>query len=500
MGEFYLFLKSRLLGWVLILAATFVSAPSLAGPVLFGSTLNGSCEPCGLIKIDPGTGETTPIGNFGNQILINGLTYHSNLDVLFGFGRTLDTSESTLYRIDQTTGIATAVGTTGLINGFGLEYDPLSNQLFATTEGGQDPSLYTVDPFTAEATLVGSLNLPAGVGATRELAFDFMSQTMFLGTEGVSNAGQDFNGLNVINIMTGNSNFFGIYKGEGPPDTFNNVRAIAYDSEQNRLVGVNGAFVDQFIEIDEATGQATILTTLPGLGGSTSTSVLGLAFVQSTPSLPGVALTKDSFLLSNRKNFNEGANHYLVIEKQGNKRTVVGFDLSQMTADVTQATLNLTIAESPTAWGTDGGWLDVHRITESFTEGIGFVYGQPRGIQDRGEGAGVTWNCSTDTDISNRKANCDGRWNGGSDAIEAVSDSTVIINGQTGEVSWDVTVDVQAALGNGDTEVQWLIKKANENKKGKAAFYSKEGAACLRGYDEGSQVGARTSMNTAKSC
>jgi len=39
-----------------------------------------------------------------------------------------------------------------------------------------------------------------------------------------------------------------------------------------------------------------------------------------------------------------------------------------------------------------------------------------------------------------------------------------------------VTIDVQTALDNEDTEIQWLIKKAKENKKGKAVFYSKEGA------------------------
>ena len=59
----------------------------------------------------------------------------------------------------------------------------------------------------------------------------------------------------------------------------------------------------------------------------------------------------------------------------------------------------------------------------------------------------------------------------GADAIEPVTDSTVIMTGQTGEVSWDVTVDVQTALANEDTEIQWLLKR------GRAVFYSKEGAA-----------------------
>ena len=57
--------------------------------------------------------------------------------------------------------------------------------------------------------------------------------------------------------------------------------------------------------------------------------------------------------------------------------------------------------------------------------------------------------------------------------------SALITKGQTGEVSWDVTLDVEAALDNPDTEIQWLIKKAKEHKKGQAVFYSKEGAANL---------------------
>ncbi len=40
-----------------------------------------------------------------------------------------------------------------------------------------------------------------------------------------------------------------------------------------------------------------------------------------------------------------------------------------------------------------------------------------------------------------------------------------------------MTLDVQAALANGDSEIQWLIKKAREFSRGKAVFYSKEGAA-----------------------
>ena len=118
-----------------------------------------------------------------------------------------------------------------------------------------------------------------------------------------------------------------------------------------------------------------------------------------------------------------------------------------------------------------------HRLVESFTEGNGFVHGQPRGLRDRGSGPGVTWHCATDTNIANRKRNCDTRWHGGSDAIEPVTDSTLMTNRQTGEVSWDVTIDVQAALAEQVSTIQWLIRKTQEHRMGQAVFYSKEGAA-----------------------
>ena len=130
-----------------------------------------------------------------------------------------------------------------------------------------------------------------------------------------------------------------------------------------------------------------------------------------------------------------------------------------VTGTLSQVTLTMTLAKPTKWWGYKGRIVDAHRLTESFTEGNGFVRGQPKGLRDRGDGSGVTWNCATDTDISNRKANCDDRWKGGSEEIEPLTDSTLITNGQTGEVSWDVTVDVQAAVANEDTEIQWMLKK-----------------------------------------
>lgn len=80
----------------------------------------------------------------------------------------------------------------------------------------------------------------------------------------------------------------------------------------------------------------------------------------------------------------------------------------------------------PAESGSQGRMVDAHRLVESFTEGNGFVYGQPKVLQDRGSGSGVTWNCATDTDIANRQRDCDIKWGGGLDTAETVTDSVLV--------------------------------------------------------------------------
>ena len=113
------------------------------------------------------------------------------------------------------------------------------------------------------------------------------------------------------------------------------------------------------------------------------------------------------------------------MDKKGPKRTAVGFDLSNITTqEVSSARLVFTL-ESPTQDWAGEGTVDAHLLTEPFTEGNGFVWGQTLGLGERGNGSGVTWNCATDTDISNRQADCKHRWKGGSEAIDSVTDGDV---------------------------------------------------------------------------
>lgn len=74
--------------------------------------------------------------------------------------------------------------------------------------------------------------------------------------------------------------------------------------------------------------------------------------------------------------------------------------------------------------------------------------------------------------------NCDVNWLGGSLVEGPTTDSVLHTQGMTGEVAWDVTLDVINAIGAppGDI-VQFLIKKEQDSKKGgEVTYYSKEGA------------------------
>lgn len=75
--------------------------------------------------------------------------------------------------------------------------------------------------------------------------------------------------------------------------------------------------------------------------------------------IPNPSLTADSFLRKDKKNLNEGANHYLVVQKWGHKRTVVGFDLSGVTGTLSQATLTMTLAKPTKWWGRRGRMVEV---------------------------------------------------------------------------------------------------------------------------------------------
>lgn len=111
------------------------------------------------------------------------------------------------------------------------------------------------------------------------------------------------------------------------------------------------------------------------------------------------------------------------------------------------AKLELFIETNFNTWPGGGELVDVHRLTEDWTE------------------LGSTWNCSNDTNTANSIADCTVDWDGGSrDATPTVS--VLHQNNQTGWKSFDVTTDVDAFV-YGTANYGWVIKKKDLNGDGR---------------------------------
>jgi exo-beta-1,3-glucanase (GH17 family) len=194
-------------------------------------------------------------------------------------------------------------------------------------------------------------------------------------------------------------------------------------------------------------------------------------------------VVNDSLVQKKRPHDNEGANRTLIVDKR--THAVLGFDLpasvsdpcqpSASTAVLKRATLALTLKKPPRNWGRKGGMVNVHRLNVSFQEGNGNRKQRRKG-KIRGNGAGVTWACPGDDDISNGKADCGLRWAGG--LLEAAAPTAGALHSRqmAREVRWDVTDDVREAFAVGAAQIHWLIAKKASRKRGRAAYYSKEGA------------------------
>jgi len=185
----------------------------------------------------------------------------------------------------------------------------------------------------------------------------------------------------------------------------------------------------------------------------------------------------DAFLASGHPNRNEGANPRLWVRSTGHNRALMAFDLSSIQpSDVAQATLALTIAENHDNWGANNDrTVDAHPLLVPFIEGNGQNLGVPNPESTRGEGAGVTWNCAEDADVSNQAPDCQSQWDGGIYG-PPTAPPVVHVNGLTGDVSWDVTIDVQAGATN-----SWIVRKTNEGQPGFVEYYSREGSMAAFG-------------------
>ena len=208
----------------------------------------------------------------------------------------------------------------------------------------------------------------------------------------------------------------------------------------------------------------------------------------------------DSVLVKNQKNHNFGTDPALGLDKK--RRIVVGIDLDGVDLrNLVSAKLVLSVEPGSTCgWDRVDGAVNIHRLREDFTEGKGAAgstrtdddvqHGCPARDDDgdsgdegssdddsssgdrrpNGSGPGVTWNCATDSEIANRKTDCDVKWKGGNFAPQATG-SVLHTDGLVGQVAWDVTSDVESGVN------AWLLQTTKHG--GNVSYYSREGAATL---------------------
>jgi len=161
--------------------------------------------------------------------------------------------------------------------------------------------------------------------------------------------------------------------------------------------------------------------------------------------------TRDAFIGAENKNRNGGASPTLRIKFDKQSRVLVEFDLAGIVlSDVTSARLVLTVSRADSGWG-GGRPVEARLLRSAWTEGIGTE-------TSRGSGSGVTWNCATDTDISDSGVDCVVQWGGGAFS-STVTDSVIHTSGMTGTVEWDVTADVQNARCRG--YVDWSSRSCH---------------------------------------
>lgn len=208
-----------------------------------------------LITINVTTGAGTAVGPFGgNFSQVRGLAFDANTGTLYGSNSSTDE----LVTIDVTTGLASAVGSVGFGNVKGLAFDVNGNKLYGvdvTTD-----QVISINTTNGAGTLIGGLSFLQVQGS----AFDSARQILY---------GVDPNRDVIVQIdpITGVGRTFIGSAGTLADQGFNDIRALAFDSTNNRLVAVDFAS-DQFLAIDTNTGAATMI------GAVSGTDIEALAF------------------------------------------------------------------------------------------------------------------------------------------------------------------------------------------------------------------------------
>jgi hypothetical protein len=180
-----------------------------------------------------------------------------------------------------------------------------------------------------------------------------------------------------------------------------------------------------------------------------------------------LAPTADTYIRQGNPNQNQGTEPILRLQASGKNRALVRWDPQGITGAIggdslVAARLELTITHNADNWSTAGRTVDLHRLTQAWTE------------------TGATWNCADDTNPANSAADCAGAtaWAmDGPDPRPYVATPTatrLITNGLRGVVTFDVTADVGGLASGGGAPYGWILKKTDEGASGHVEFGSRE--------------------------
>ncbi|MEO1529386.1 MAG: hypothetical protein AAFX06_28530 [Planctomycetota bacterium] len=190
---------------------------------------------------------------FFTGLAIGLLPLTANAGVLFSVRSDVD---DTLYRIDRTTGVATAIGNgVGFADVEGFAFDPLTGALFAADDASNQ--LITIDVTTGIGTAIGAFNVnPDDPG----LAIDASGDIFMVREDGISGSSDLFS----INRNTGAATFIG-------STGIDDITGLTTIGEV--LYGVSD-LTDSLYTLDKSFGNATLVGAL----GVSVASELGAAY------------------------------------------------------------------------------------------------------------------------------------------------------------------------------------------------------------------------------
>lgn len=231
-----------------------------------------------LYRIDLATGVATPLGATGFDG-IEGLAFDPGCKTLFG----VDDVKDRLVTCDTNTGACKSIGSLGFdVTDTGLTFAN-NGELYMSTDAPKNPlRFFKVDPKTGMATWIGNQGTEiTGLAASTLAVFG-------LGGDGKNN-------LVLLDLTNGNATPIGPLGGITLQDG-----GLDFDRD-NVLFGINDlgpvpSKASQLFKIDQASGKATVITTLKDPSGKPLNGFEGLAIdggICATPAF-GEALLIDA--------------------------------------------------------------------------------------------------------------------------------------------------------------------------------------------------------------